>query len=380
MIWGGSFVLLFCILVILSFIQYLFLKKSFRKNTPDFPFPSTCNSGENFSVYLEAFIPFLFPGFRCIWKTELPWVKGGRTLSSNCSLRRGNRIYCVLFEMAQRGVYRGPSGTVILEDLFGFTRFSLFTGGPVIVHIYPQVQLNEFKKEKIITGGEAATAERNRIRTNELLEVRKYYPGDDARRINWKMFAASGQLFLRIGEEIPPPTGEAAIVLNSFSPAVGALRESASHTDLLVASYLSFVYSFVEKGCIVRVLVPGMRDFIEFDTRKPDVLFRILSEVTSADSLDKIPERDFLYVLSHPRSDFLKQLAALRTGEVKVFIKSLPEIHRKNYYRQLFFRESDQSGLSPGEFRAYRELEKSAGEDAANLKKAGKGKIHCEIL
>ncbi len=380
MIWGGSFLLLFSILLILSILQYVFLKKSFRKNPPDFPLPSTCISGENFLVNLEVFIPLLFPGFRCIWKTELQWVDGGRFLSSNCGLSRGSRMYDVFFENTHRGVYRGPSGTLVLEDLFGFTKFPLFTGGPVVLHIYPGVQTDGFTKERIITGGETATVERNRIRTDELLEVRKYYPGDDARRINWKMFAASGELFLRIGEEVPPPTGEVAIVLNSFSPALSSLRDSSDLTDTLISSYITFIYSFVEKGCIVRVLAPGMRDFIEFNPRKPDHLFKILSDVTPADKLVKIPERDFLYVLSHPLSEYLRELAVKGTGEVKVFIKALPEIQVNSYYRKLLFRDSTQKGLSLGEYFTYRELEKAVEEDVSNLNRSGKGKIHCEIL
>lgn len=380
MIWGGSFLLLFSVLSILSFFHYLFLKKSFRKNAPDFSLPSSCISGDNFSVNLEVFIPLLFPGFRCIWKTELQWIDGGRSLSSNCGLSRGSQIYDVFFENTHRGVYRGPSGTLMLEDLFGFTQFPLFTGAPVILHVYPGVQSDGFLKEKIITGGEAATAERNRIRSNELLEVRKYYPGDDARRINWKMFAASGQLFLRIGEEVPPPTGEVALVLNSFSPSLGAFRGSSDLTDTLISSYITLIYSFVEKGCIVRVLAPRMRGFIEFDPQKPDPLFRILSEVTPWDKLMKTPDRDFLYVFSHPLSEFLSELAVMASGEVKVFINALPEIHVNSYFRKFLFRDSIQKNLSLSEYFAYKQLGKAVDEDISNLKKSGRGKIRYEII
>lgn len=42
-------------------------------------------------------------------------------------------------------------------------------------------------------------------RGGELTDLRKYYPGDDMRRLNWKLFAHSGEFFLRIPEETPPP-------------------------------------------------------------------------------------------------------------------------------------------------------------------------------
>ena len=52
-------------------------------------------------------------------------------------------------------------------------------------------------------------------RSDELIEARPYHPGDDTRRIHWKAYAHSEALFVRIGEEVPPPALSADIVVDT---------------------------------------------------------------------------------------------------------------------------------------------------------------------
>lgn len=380
MIWGGSFLLLFAILCILSLLQFLILKRSFRKNLPQFPLPGFSNCGESLSLNLEVFIPFLLPGFRCLWKTVLHWEEGKRSMNSIALLQRGHKIYHVLFSRTLRGVYSGISGVVYLEDLFGFLRFVLYQGEPVSVKIYPGVDANGFNKDQIISGGETATAEKRRVRSDELLEVRKYYPGDDARRINWKMFAATGQLYLRIGEDTPPPSGEVILVLNSFSSLIQRSHYSSDYTDVLINAFITFIYSFVDKGYRIKIAVPALKDLISFDPAKPDELLRALSSVTCGDSLKSIPECDFIYVFSHPLSETLKYIGEKNSRILKVFIKELPSLNWKKVYKTILFSEIDRRGISFRELKFLKYVEGAAERDVAYLKKIGKGKIHGEII
>lgn len=55
----------------------------------------------------------------------------------------------------------------------------------------------------------------SRDRSDELIEARPYHPGDDTRRIHWKAYAHGEALFVRIGEEIPPPSLSADIVVDT---------------------------------------------------------------------------------------------------------------------------------------------------------------------
>ena len=61
-------------------------------------------------------------------------------------------------------------------------------------------------------------------RSDELLETRRYVPGDDVRRLNWKLLAHAGELFLRLGEETPPPRARLLAVLDTTERPRGARR------------------------------------------------------------------------------------------------------------------------------------------------------------
>ncbi len=349
------------------------------KNNPSFPIPSTANGGESFSVPLEVFLPLLLPGFRCIWQTCIVWGAGSRKISTLSSLSRGNKIYSVWLSQVQRGVYKGKYGEIFIEDLFGFTRFKLYSGDEISLTIYPRFEKNGSSKEKIITGGDIATVDENRIRSNELLEVRKYYPGDDARRINWKMFATSGQLFLRIGEEVPPPSGEVTIILNCESRGITRLIDSTSYTDCLISAFLTFINSFDEKGCKVSVILPSMRGLLDYDREKPDKLLAKLAELTSESVLNNLENKDYCYLVSHPDSPFFKYLIENNHGEIRVFIKTLPEKKQPSVIKHIIF----QNGSMRNNYIEIKNsilLKEKAMRNVTYLNKNGKGRIHAEII
>ncbi len=50
---------------------------------------------------------------------------------------------------------------------------------------------------------------------NDLSDQRKYHPGDDPRRINWKLYGHTEELFLRTKEKEPPPQGNLFIYVDS---------------------------------------------------------------------------------------------------------------------------------------------------------------------
>jgi uncharacterized protein (DUF58 family) len=367
-------------LFLLALFQFFILKSSFKKNVPDFPLPFSVNGGESFSVHLELFLPILLPGFRSLWRTELYWNEGKRTVSAVQSLKRGSRLYEVPFLKLLRGVYRGKSGIIVLEDLFGFTRFVLFQGENLSLQVFPDFIKNGISKDKIIAGGQVATADIKRIRSEELLEVRKYYPGDDARRINWKMFATSGELFMRIGEEIPPPTGEITLILNSQSLLIHSFHNASLYTDLLICAFLTFVYAFVEKGYLVYTLVPGKREALLFDIEKPDNLLAALSAVTAKMPLLQFPDSSFIYIVTHPGSDSLKESVRTNRGEMKIFIKDLPDSKEKITIKRFLFKNEKNSELSFFDLRHLADSGGIAEKDIKFLKKIGKGKVHGEII
>lgn len=57
-------------------------------------------------------------------------------------------------------------------------------------------------------------------RSENLYETRNYLPGDDPRRINWKIYAHSGSLAVREGELLPPPSAEFFCIFSMKTPSL----------------------------------------------------------------------------------------------------------------------------------------------------------------
>lgn len=106
---------------------------------------------------------------------------------------------------AERGDYRGPVGYLQVEDCFGFSKIEMSLTEKerllILPAPYPEVILQMLPAR----GGTRVREHRFPSISLEELEIRKYQPGDDIRRIHWKLYAHSGELFFRTGEHDPPP-------------------------------------------------------------------------------------------------------------------------------------------------------------------------------
>jgi uncharacterized protein (DUF58 family) len=97
-------------------------------------------------------------------------------------------------------------------------------------------------------------------RTDDLTDHRPYIPGDDPRRINWKLYghAPSSELFVREGEPEPPPHSRLIILLDTqvdgglYGPAEG-LRA----VDLLCGNALAAALEFSGRGIEVSLGFTG---------------------------------------------------------------------------------------------------------------------------
>jgi uncharacterized protein (DUF58 family) len=108
----------------------------------------------------------------------------------------------------------------------------------------------------IRSGGEEQRSEPRFRRTDDLTDHRPYIPGDDPRRINWKLYghAPSNELFVREGEPEPPPHSRLLILLDTqadsglYSP--GAARRAV---DLLCSNALAAAFEFSGQGMEVSI-------------------------------------------------------------------------------------------------------------------------------
>ena len=111
------------------------------------------------------------------------------------------------------------------------------------------------------SGGTEERNEPHYRKTDELTDHRPYVPGDDPRRINWKLYshAPLGELFVREGESEPPPHSRLLILIDSEAGIdLYDLDEGRRAIDLLCESALAAALDFSDQGMDILVGYTGM--------------------------------------------------------------------------------------------------------------------------
>lgn len=122
----------------------------------------------------------------------------------------------VSMQAAGRGAYSSERDELTVCDAFGFfaaRRFFAAEREPRL-YVLPETARLVFDRRPR-SGGAVFREEPTLSRTEELTDNRKYAPGDDPRRINWKLYGHSGELFVRDGDPEPPPRARYAVLIDS---------------------------------------------------------------------------------------------------------------------------------------------------------------------
>ncbi len=273
--------------------------------------------------------------------------------------------------------------SLIVRDTLGFARVVLpvadapFAGGrtaaapaaaaPVAaarqpaatcIHVLPRPVPYVPSLPRVFGGGRSAPDRRERMRSDDLLEVRRYVPGDDPRRINWKAFARHGELLIRIGEEIPRPRGHVLCVLHAGVPE-GIEEESAlALIDRSVSILLRLVEELVARRQSCDVLLPvggasaeshmerSGQQWMEPGSppERPEPLERLrarLADLAPADVLPAFPEEGEPHIF-----------VVMPVGSGGSAGDPLPEIERRRLQAAVFLVAPPADGELPGGRRA----------------------------
>ncbi len=252
LLWGGGFCFLFVFGVIGNLLYSGFILR-YLGRTPDshsFVLPiEGVYPRQEASAIFRIGLPILFvPGFTVSFETQLSWGDE-RRIRIRIPLGPGANRPTYPFKAPRRGEYAGDGRRIVIEDLLGFTRSYLSLPGRDRLTVLPEPVLPAMKVNRLEAGGERNPRDRRKVRSNELYEVRKYYPGDDSRRLNWKLFAHIGELYLRIGEETPPPESRVVVILDKNPGDLPLPRDMwGGYLDTLVAMCAALCSSLIERG------------------------------------------------------------------------------------------------------------------------------------
>jgi hypothetical protein len=163
------------------------------------------------------------------------------------------------FTAPPRGAYYGEQDKLLIFDIIGLFQAAIAIPQPpgprllVMPHAAEQAV-----PPAIQSGGVEQRTEPHFLRTDDLIEHRPYVPGDDPRRINWKLYGHAGDLFVREGEPEPPPRSRLVILIDSQTDGGLYTAEAGRRgVDLLCENALALALDYTDRGMDVSIGYSG---------------------------------------------------------------------------------------------------------------------------
>jgi uncharacterized protein (DUF58 family) len=196
------------------------------------------------------------------------------------STRDGRMVRCLFdpdgregfsFPVPERGAYYGRTDRFFIGDILGLFRYSLLLSGDIssqdetLRDESPRLlALPQAAAEPVLvsveSGGDSQRQDNRYRRTDNLIDHRPYVPGDDPRRINWKLYghAPSSEIFVREGEREPPPHSRLLILVETLAdPALYKPASARRAVDLLCENALAIALEYRRRGMELSVGYAG---------------------------------------------------------------------------------------------------------------------------
>lgn len=155
----------------------------------------------------KKLFPIVLPGVLVFYGFEfLSDLKNKKSRSLKFNIRLKRTVANFPLPKEERGRFFLKKEYIEISDLAGFFSFRLLKKEKSIpqLFIYPMLtEIKSFALPEILNETSAHTI--NLKRTDELYDSRPYFPGDDIRKINWKLYAHTQELSIKQGDFVPPP-------------------------------------------------------------------------------------------------------------------------------------------------------------------------------
>lgn len=201
---------------------------------------------------------------------------------------------------SRRGEWTGSS-FIRATDPFGFFVLECPCGTPGTVSVPPSFAAIEGADIPGRPDSETATAPRRREDAEERLERRAYVRGDDPRRLDWKLYARTGEMLVRVGEAGIPFKGRIWLKVVSPQPSRYRKKRQIRRLDLCLESAMALIQSLEDGGQEVRVILPGETDWSGTDDNWENRLAGCFPTPTDATPTPKSGER--YWIIAHPEED-----------------------------------------------------------------------------
>jgi len=170
-------------------------------------------------------------------------TKDGRRVIHDFNPASGDFSQAETFQVNKRGAYFSVCDELAIFDILGFFRFAFRIPAGRSALLASPLAASEGIPVRA-KGGESDRHDSISVeRTDELIDHRPYVPGDDPRRINWKLYSHGGELFIRQGEREPPPHSNITILIDTQFDSLYTTKSAPDAIDLLCESALAIINS-----------------------------------------------------------------------------------------------------------------------------------------
>jgi len=264
--WGSAFLLLCLYGIVAGRVLRLLVRRSAR-TSPDFLSvllsPADLAAGEEGTASVRVVLPRAFlPGLTVLLSIPLSWH--GRRVEVRAPLVPGTNSCRIPFRPAGRGAYECREALLELRDVLGLTLTRLPVPLDESLRVAPDLDPLSAPRSRSAEGGETVRAARHRRRSEELLETRKYVPGDDPRRMNWKLYAHMRELFIRVGEETPPPDSRLLFFLDTTANARVPAAAADAYLDGMVEACGAAALAAMQGGVATLLARSGCAECLSF--------------------------------------------------------------------------------------------------------------------
>ncbi|MDR0442796.1 MAG: DUF58 domain-containing protein [Treponema sp.] len=150
------------------------------------------------------------------------------------------------FQVEKRGAYFSAYDEFAVFDILGLFDFAFRipqAGARLLVSPHAAIEPVPVEAQ----GGNTERHDRSFERSDNLIDHRPYVPGDDPRRINWKLYGHGGELILREGEREPPPHSNMIIFIDTQYDELYTAKSARYAVDLLCENALAAACAGKEK-------------------------------------------------------------------------------------------------------------------------------------
>jgi hypothetical protein len=209
------------------------------------------------------------------------------------------------FAVLERGAYYSTDDALGIFDALGFFQWAFRIpqdGGPRLLAA-PKATESPVPVT-IRSGGTEQRKAINYVRTDNLIDHRPYIPGDDPRRINWKLYGHAGDLFVREGEPEPPPHSRLLIMVDTQTdPQLYTAEAGRQGVDLLCENALAIALEYMDRNMDVTIGYTGG----DIQGGTPAELATALAypaamSALASEEFSPVPEDVGILVLTLPRS------------------------------------------------------------------------------